>query len=76
MSIALIVLTALYAVAAYKYPTPMLIASLMLCFFGFFAVGILSSYGVIIPAGYVFALIVGTTVAAVRFASRPVTTRF
>lgn len=69
MSISMLILVALYAVASYKYPTPMLIASLMLCFFGFFAVGILSAYGVIIPVGYVVALIVGTSVAAVRFAS-------
>lgn len=70
MSISMLVLVALYVVASYKFPTPMLIASVLLCFFGFFAVGILSAHGVIIPFAPILALIIGTSVAAVRFASR------
>ena len=54
----------------------MLIASVLLCFFGMFAVSILSAYGVIIPFSAILALISGTVVAAVRFATRPYKTRF
>lgn len=76
MSISMLILGAIYVVLSYKLPIPMLIASVLLCFFGMFAVSILSAYGVIIPFSAILALIAGTVVAAVRFATRPYKTRF
>lgn len=76
MSISMLILGAIYVVLSYKYPTPMLIASVLLCFFGMFAVSILSAHGVIIPFSAILALISGTVVAAVRFATRLYKTRF
>ena len=76
MSISMLILGAIYVVLSYKYPTPMLIASILICFFGFFAISILMGAGVVVPFSAILAPISGTVVAAVRFATRPYKTRF